>query len=95
MKTFLLVISLAIASGFAPAPSHTRWVTSQNAGKINDTVDLESPKVVTNEALAPGSKKVYCRCWKSKTFPYCDGGHVKHNEEFGDNVGPLIVSVPK
>ena len=24
-------------------------------------------------------------------FPYCDGSHSKHNEETGDNVGPLIV----
>ena len=24
-------------------------------------------------------------------FPYCDGSHNKHNEETGDNVGPLLV----
>lgn len=24
-------------------------------------------------------------------FPYCDGAHTKHNEETGDNVGPLII----
>ncbi|KIH60798.1 hypothetical protein ANCDUO_08940 [Ancylostoma duodenale] len=24
-------------------------------------------------------------------FPYCDGAHVKHNKETGDNVGPLVV----
>jgi len=33
-----------------------------------------------------------CRCWKSKTFPMCDGSHVKHNKDNDDNVGPLIVS---
>lgn len=37
-------------------------------------------------------KQVYCRCWKSETFPQCDGKHMKHNKESGDNVGPLIVS---
>ncbi|KAJ1403772.1 hypothetical protein B484DRAFT_225131, partial [Ochromonadaceae sp. CCMP2298] len=31
------------------------------------------------------------RCWKSETFPYCDGSHVKHNKETGDNLGPLII----
>ena len=25
-------------------------------------------------------------------FPLCNGTHVKHNKETGDNVGPLIVS---
>ena len=29
--------------------------------------------------------------WKSKVFPVCDASHVKHNEECGDNVGPLII----
>lgn len=24
-------------------------------------------------------------------FPLCDGSHIKHNEETGDNVGPLII----
>jgi len=24
-------------------------------------------------------------------FPYCDGTHNKHNQETGDNVGPLVI----
>jgi L-lactate dehydrogenase (cytochrome) len=32
-----------------------------------------------------------CRCYKSTTFPYCDGSHTAHNEATGDNVGPLVV----
>jgi CDGSH-type Zn-finger protein len=38
---------------------------------------------------------VICRCWKSGTFPMCDGAHMKHNEATGDNLGPAIVSLPK
>lgn len=61
--------------------------------RINDAIDLDSPKVVTMDALSEeGDKKVYCRCWKSGTFPLCDGRHVRHNKETGDNVGPLILS---
>ncbi|XP_046439936.1 CDGSH iron-sulfur domain-containing protein 1-like isoform X1 [Daphnia pulex] len=49
--------------------------------KVVDTFDLEDI----------GDKKVFCRCWRSASFPYCDGSHNKHNTETGDNVGPLIV----
>ncbi|CAK9089472.1 unnamed protein product [Durusdinium trenchii] len=71
-------------------------VTGRRAdGKINNKVSPEVPKVVTKEDLEAGAKKVYCRCWLSGTFPLCDGAHAKHNDETGDNVGPLIVSVKK
>lgn len=26
---------------------------------------------------------VFCRCWRSGTFPMCDGAHAKHNKETG------------
>eukprot|EP00561_Arcocellulus_cornucervis_P003800 CAMPEP_0185807192 /NCGR_PEP_ID=MMETSP1322-20130828/4871_1 /TAXON_ID=265543 /ORGANISM="Minutocellus polymorphus, Strain RCC2270" /LENGTH=320 /DNA_ID=CAMNT_0028503317 /DNA_START=44 /DNA_END=1006 /DNA_ORIENTATION=- len=63
----------------------------EGPGKINSSIDLDSPKVVNNESVTCGKKGVYCRCWQSKTFPACDGSHMNHNEATGDNVGPLIV----
>ena len=60
------------------------------SGKINRKVDLSSPKVASMVDNSK-EKKVYCRCWKSKTFPLCDGSHNEHNAKTGDNVGPLIV----
>ena len=33
----------------------------------------------------------YCRCWRSKKFPYCDGAHAAHNKKSGDNTGPLVI----
>ena len=67
--------------------------------RINHKIDLDSPKVATMEKYDANNednkkkKAVYCRCWKSETFPLCDGSHMRHNQECGDNVGPLIVTV--
>lgn len=44
---------------------------------------------------APDKPKVcYCRCWKSKKFPYCDGSHREYNAETGDNLGPMVIVTP-
>eukprot|EP00565_Helicotheca_tamesis_P005624 CAMPEP_0185723158 /NCGR_PEP_ID=MMETSP1171-20130828/93_1 /TAXON_ID=374046 /ORGANISM="Helicotheca tamensis, Strain CCMP826" /LENGTH=101 /DNA_ID=CAMNT_0028390823 /DNA_START=41 /DNA_END=346 /DNA_ORIENTATION=- len=91
-----LLISQAAAFTFVTQPHRFQTkLYEDKPGKINFEKDLDSPKVVTQEKLEAGDKKVYCRCWQSGTFPLCDGSHVKHNEETGDNVGPLIVSVAK
>ena len=39
----------------------------------------------------PKKKISYCRCWKSSTFPLCDGVHKSHNQECGDSTGPLVL----
>jgi len=78
-------------SGPAGADSSVKK-SSKMPNKVNEKIDKDSPKVVhTVEIEEIGEKKVFCRCWKSNKFPYCDGSHTKHNEETGDNVGPLII----
>nr|XP_004663047.1 CDGSH iron-sulfur domain-containing protein 2 isoform X1 [Jaculus jaculus] len=65
----------------------------QKDSLINLKIQKENPKVVNEiniEDLCL-TKAAYCRCWRSKTFPACDGSHNKHNELTGDNVGPLIL----
>lgn len=63
---------------------------------VNRCINKDSPKVVHSFDMEDiGTKAVYCRCWKSKKFPFCDGAHAKHNEETGDNVGPLIIMKKK
>jgi len=60
---------------------------------VNASIKKDQAKVVDSLDIEDiGDKKVFCRCWRSKTFPYCDGSHVKHNSTTGDNVGPLIIA---
>ncbi|KAJ6651244.1 hypothetical protein lerEdw1_021158 [Lerista edwardsae] len=59
---------------------------------VNLQIQKDNPKVVHAFDMEDlGDKAVYCRCWRSKKFPLCDGSHTKHNEDTGDNVGPLII----
>ncbi|KAG5190816.1 hypothetical protein JKP88DRAFT_140648, partial [Tribonema minus] len=64
-------------------------------GRINSRIQMDSPKVADSMELGAGEKKVLCRCWKSETFPICNGAHTSHNQLTGDNVGPISVSVKK
>jgi len=64
----------------------------QKDTRVNRRIQKDVPKVVTMHDIEDIAEKVsYCRCWKSKKFPYCDGSHNKHNTECSDNVGPLVL----
>lgn len=43
------------------------------------------------EVPRESKKTAYCRCWKSKKMPLCDGSHRDYNSKYGDNLGPLII----
>ncbi|KAJ8978365.1 hypothetical protein NQ317_018597 [Molorchus minor] len=59
---------------------------------VNRNILKSNPKVVDFIDIEDISEKaVLCRCWRSKNWPYCDGSHAKHNNDVGDNVGPVIV----
>merc|ERR1712079_335913 len=77
--SYLSLQGLVNAPGVGPAIKEK--LIKMKCPKVVDTIDIEDM----------GDKGVFCRCWKSKKFPYCDGSHAKHNTETGDNVGPLIV----
>ena len=91
-------IGTAIAVGYAAYLTYSnakdKGSVSQSKGKslINLDVKKDQAKVVdTVDVEDLGNKAVFCRCWRSKKFPYCDGAHAAHNKECGDNIGPLIV----
>ena len=44
-----------------------------------------------SEAFKDKKQIAFCRCWKSKKYPFCDGAHKKHNQETGDNIGPIVI----
>ncbi|XP_062851240.1 CDGSH iron-sulfur domain-containing protein 1 [Trichomycterus rosablanca] len=89
--TALSVTAGAVAVGFL---IHKTLCSKAKCAKPKVNLDLlkDNPKVVHAFDIEDlGDKAVYCRCWRSKKFPYCDGAHAKHNQETGDNVGPLII----
>lgn len=59
---------------------------------VNPSILKKNPKVVDTVEIEDISEKaVFCRCWRTKNWPYCDGAHGAHNKETGDNVGPIVI----
>ncbi|KAI0983962.1 hypothetical protein GJ496_011339 [Pomphorhynchus laevis] len=66
---------------------------------INEYIKKDEAKVVNKvdmkslaESFETKQTVAFCRCWRSETFPYCDGAHNLLNAELGENVGPLVIT---
>ncbi|XP_040588367.1 CDGSH iron-sulfur domain-containing protein 1 isoform X2 [Mesocricetus auratus] len=96
MSKFEWIAAVTFAAGTAALGylAYKKFYVKDNRTKamVNLQIQKDNPKVVHAFDMEDlGDKAVYCRCWRSKKFPFCDGAHIKHNEETGDNVGPLII----
>ncbi|XP_059306860.1 CDGSH iron-sulfur domain-containing protein NEET-like [Lycium ferocissimum] len=79
-----------IECGFALSSltARPRRMMVVRAETVNPDIKKDKAELVHSIDVTDLSKPqtAYCRCWRAKTFPRCDGSHVKHNEETGDNV---------
>lgn len=94
LRTYLPWICTSIALGYATY-IHWKYRKSSKSKRINENKDTMARSLevnIDNIDRNVSKKKIsYCRCWKSKTFPYCDGAHKQHNKECDDQVGPLNI----
>ncbi|XP_014795913.1 PREDICTED: CDGSH iron-sulfur domain-containing protein 1 isoform X1 [Calidris pugnax] len=91
---WIAAVSLAAGAAAVGYLAYKKFLSKDKCCKavVNPNIQKDNPKVVHAFDMEDlGDKAVYCRCWRSKKFPLCDGSHTKHNEETGDNVGPLII----
>ncbi|XP_012252964.1 CDGSH iron-sulfur domain-containing protein 2 homolog [Athalia rosae] len=71
--------------GRCPPPTAINPAIKKDSSKVVDSIDVED---ITEKA-------VFCRCWRSENWPYCDGAHGRHNKEACDNVGPIVITKKK
>eukprot|EP00304_Pavlova_gyrans_P013376 CAMPEP_0206036154 /NCGR_PEP_ID=MMETSP1466-20131121/2576_1 /ASSEMBLY_ACC=CAM_ASM_001126 /TAXON_ID=44452 /ORGANISM="Pavlova gyrans, Strain CCMP608" /LENGTH=103 /DNA_ID=CAMNT_0053410595 /DNA_START=32 /DNA_END=343 /DNA_ORIENTATION=+ len=90
-------LTVGIGVGMVLMAAVRRFGPAQSSGHINQSVDKDKDKVATmcklndvEDILKDKPAAAYCRCWRSKTFPMCDGSHAAFNKATGDNTGPLV-----
>ncbi|KAL2227171.1 CDGSH iron-sulfur domain-containing protein NEET [Sesamum indicum] len=93
MAALSCVNASALGLAYRRPGSSPRRMVVVRAEAINPDIRKTEEKVVDSVVVTDLAKPLtpYCRCWRSATFPLCDGSHVKHNKATGDNVGPLLL----
>ncbi|KAH8318878.1 hypothetical protein KR074_008813 [Drosophila pseudoananassae] len=88
----VVVAGIGYTGYLAFCPAAQARCSAVRSGRCNNQIRKHEPKVVdTIDVEDIAEKAAFCRCWKSKNWPYCDGSHGEHNKLTGDNVGPVVV----
>ncbi|EDV43268.1 uncharacterized protein Dana_GF16608 [Drosophila ananassae] len=88
----VVVAGIGYTGYLAFCPAAQARCSATKSGRCNNQIRKHEPKVVdTIDVEDIADKAAFCRCWKSKNWPYCDGSHGEHNKLTGDNVGPVVV----
>lgn len=89
-KEWYSYIPIATSLGLA---IYVAWQAMRpKIGLVNPNIEKNEEKVVNSMDVEDiGDKIAFCRCWRSKKFPLCDGSHNAHNKATGDNVGPMCL----
>ncbi|XP_017088680.1 CDGSH iron-sulfur domain-containing protein 2 homolog [Drosophila bipectinata] len=88
----VVVAGIGYTGYLAFCPAAQARCSAVKSGRCNNQIRKHEPKVVdTIDVEDIAEKAAFCRCWKSKNWPYCDGSHGEHNKLTGDNVGPVVV----
>jgi CDGSH-type Zn-finger protein len=90
-------LTVGLGVGMVLMAAIRRFGPAQKDGLCNPSIMKDQAKVATmakvqdvEDLLKEKAAVAYCRCWRSKSFPFCDGSHAKFNEASGDNTGPLV-----
>ena len=88
--------SAAEASRPVPGPRANNYGVVSNTPADDptrrvDKVGMDVLRVVVDE----DGSAILCRCQRSSTYPWCDGQHLDHNRQCGDNVGPVVIRKKK
>jgi len=80
----------AVQSGNSCSSGQPSNMPADNPVRRVDFANIEE----LSNCCQDGEKK-FCRCFASKSFPFCDGSHVALNKEGITNAGPLVIKKVK